>query len=648
MSITTLRSQYVICLAGHIDHGKSTLVQALTGGRVDRLPEEKRRGITIELGFSHFDADGRRFALVDVPGHERFIHNMVAGASGVDAALLVIAADDSVMPQTREHLALLEMLGVRRGVIAITKCDLVDAEQLELVDLEIDELVAPTMLGDAPRLRVAAQRGEGVAELKSELIGAALQSPERAVQDPRFRLPIDRAFTMAGQGTVVTGTVWRGAVQVGDKLQLLPAGTPVRIRRLQSQGADVERVVAGERAAINLAGVKVADVRRGDELATPDAFTPATRHLARVRLVADAVAKLRHRQFVRLHSGSGQVTAQVLMDQREIGAGESAFAVLRCKAAVVAEYGQPFVIRQLSPATTLGGGIIISPALTSADRLNRCLAAAPLLNSADSAERLLAYVDLKREAKFDEASESAIGLEPATCRTVARKLVQQERIVEVPGTPTIYVTADRFRKVQQQVIRACKGELERRKPAAQVQLSAVLASISKGASPEVLESAVERLAANRELVRRGDKIGLPGGAELSHKQRQMLDQLLADVTQAAATPPTLREFSEQHGFALIDLEPIVQVAVDEGTLIRLTPQLTITRDAVESLRQGLSEYFQKHRTAKVSEVREYWGMTRKHAVPIFEYFDQCGITQRNGDLRTAGPRISSPLAEVSQ
>src|SRR5689334_10162828 len=215
-TLTKSRSQYVICLAGHIDHGKSALVHALTGGSVDRLPEEKRRGITIDLGFSHFDEGGSRFALIDVPGHERFIHTMVAGASGVDAALLVIAADDSVMPQTREHLALLEMLGVQRGVIAITKCDLADDEQLELVDLEVAELVERSFLKHSPRIRVSAHVGQGVAELRQALIDIAQASPNRPADDRRFRLPVDRVFSPAGQGAVVTGTVWRGTARVGD------------------------------------------------------------------------------------------------------------------------------------------------------------------------------------------------------------------------------------------------------------------------------------------------------------------------------------------------------------------------------------------------------------------------------------------------
>jgi selenocysteine-specific elongation factor len=634
------RSQFVICLAGHIDHGKSSIVRALTGATTDRLPEEKRRGITIELGFSHFDADGRRFALIDVPGHERFIHNMVAGASGVDAALLVIAADDSVMPQTREHLALLELLGIRRGVIAISKCDLADNEQLELVDLEVDELVASTFLADAPRLKVSTQTAQGVAELKAALIEAALRSPDRAVADHRFRLPIDRAFSLTGQGAVVTGTVWRGTAKVGDKLHLLPSATLVRIRHLQSHGADVEQVSAGERAAVNLVGVKASEISRGNELATPEGFSAATRHLAKLRMLNDAGLPLRHRQFVRVHLGSNQVTAQVLMGQRDVAPGQSAFAVLRCRQPIVAEYGQPFVIRQLSPAATIGGGTIISPSLRPSDRQARCLEAAAALSSSDPAERLFAYIGLRREARFDASSESWIGLNEEDCRTALVQLVKQRRLVRAAATPPVYLTTERFQKLQQQLIRACKSELARRRPASQVPLSAVLSVLSSAASPEVLDAVVVDLTANQKLVRRGDKIGLSSGADLSNKQRQVLEALLSEIAKAAATPPTLREFSEQHGVALNDLEAIVQVAVDDGALVRLTPQLTITPGALDSLRTSLAEYFKLHPSAKVSDVREHWGMTRKHAVPIFEYFDQCGITRRDGDLRSAGPRIS--------
>jgi selenocysteine-specific elongation factor len=639
------RLQYVICLAGHIDHGKSALVHALTGGSVDRLPEEKRRGITIELGFSHFEDQGRRFALIDVPGHEKLIRTMVAGASGVDAALLVIAADDSVMPQTREHLALLEMLGVQRGVIAISKCDLADDEQLELVDLEVAELVAQTFLSDAPRIRVSARTGQNIGELRQALIDTAQASPERSAGDRRFRLPIDRVFSPAGQGAVVTGTVWRGRARVGDTLHLLPQGTPIRIRRLQSQGTDVEIVSAGQRAAINLAGIKGAAVHRGDELTTPGALQPATRHIVKLQVLPDASRGLKRRQFVRVHLGANQATAQLMMDQADVAPGQSAFAVLRCKTPIVAEYGQPFVLRLLSPAATVGGGTIIGPALRATDRLKHCLASASGLAASDPVVRLATFIDLRGETTFDDASESSLGLDSSQCEIVLEQLEKRKEIVRTAGAQPRFVSMQRFLQLKQQLIRRCQIELERRRPASQVLQSVILSAMSRYASPPLLEKLLSAMAASREIIRRGDRIGLPTGAELTHRQQAMLDALLAEVTGAGPSPPTLKEFGEKHAYSLKDLDPLVQVAVDEGRLVRLSPQLAIDRGALESLRRSLADYFHKHPTAKVGEIREQWGITRKHAVPIFEFFDQAQITSRAGDLRSPGPRMSLPIDE---
>jgi selenocysteine-specific elongation factor len=637
----------VIGLAGHIDHGKSAIVQALTGGRVDRLPEEQRRGITIELGFAHFDAAGRRFALIDVPGHERFIHTMVAGASGIDAALLVVAADDSVMPQTREHFALLQLLGIRRGVVAISKCDLADEEQLELVELEIADLVAETFLAGAPRIRVSAHAGRGVEELRQALVDVASAAASRPTGDPRFRLPIDRVFSPAGQGAVVTGTVWRGMARAGDTLQLLPAGELVRVRRLQSQGHDVESVAAGQRAAINLAGMKASEIRRGDELATPDAFAPGRRHLVELRVLSDARQPLNHRQWLRLHLGAAQVSAQVLIEGREVSPGGSAFAILRCATPIVAEYGQAFVLRQLSPAATIGGGKIISPALRPGDRLKRSLAAAAGLASPDAAARLAAYVGLRRETTIDHRCETTLGLSAERCRAVLAQLVARKEVVRSIGSPPSFVTALHFGELQQKLLRRLQQELERRRPASQAPLSAILSAMSHDASEGILAELVDDMAQQHKVVRRGDRIGLPSGAELSQRQRQLWAKLLAEFTAAGRAPPTLKELADEHKQPLRELEALVQVGVDDGKLVRLSPQMAIDRDALEGMRQSLAEYFERQPTAKVSELREQWGISRKHAVPICEYFDECKITLRSGDLRTPGPRLSSPIGEVN-
>lgn len=641
------RSQFVICLAGHIDHGKSALVQALTGSKMDRLPEEKRRGITIDLGFAHFDAEGARFALIDVPGHEKFIHAMVAGASGVDAALLVVAADDSVMPQTREHLAVLELLGIRSGVIAITKCDLADKETLGLVEMEIDELVYGTCLRKAPRLRVSAHKNEGIEELKQALIACAKSAPPRPTGDTRFRLPIDRTFSPEGQGTVVTGTVWRGTAHVGDTLALLPANESVRIRRLQSQGKDVESVAAGERAAVNLVGVKASAIHRGDELATPGAFEPGKRHLALVCLLDNVKHPLKHRQFVRLHVGANQVTAQVLLEERELSPPHKGYAILRCKDPIVVDYGQLFVLRQLSPAETIGGGMILLPALRQEDRVKRTLAAGNHLRSPNPITRLLGFIELRREITVSEVSQSRLDLDATELDTALSRLLAEKMIVRSADPQPCYVTTERFQQLKQKLLRVCRQELERRKPASQVPLAPIIAAMSHHASEGILNIVLADMVAHRELVRRGDRIGLPSGAQLSQRQRQLLTQLLSEFSTAGRAPPTDKELAEKLRLPPRDLAALLQVALDDGHLVRVSPQMSIDRDALEGLRSSLAEHFHRQSTAKVGELREQWGITRKHAVPIFEYFDQCRITLRNGDLRSAGPQLSIPIGESS-
>jgi selenocysteine-specific elongation factor len=430
-------------------------------------------------------------------------------------------------------------------------------------------------------------------------------------------------------------------------LQLLPEMVPVRVRRLQSQGVDVDQVSAGERAAINLAGIKSSDIHRGDELTTPNAFEPSDRHLVKLRILPDAPRGVKHRQPVRVHLGANQCTAQVLMSERSTTPGESTFAILRCESKIVAEYGQPFVLRQLSPARTIGGGTIISPALRPTDRQNRCLALAPELASADPQERLRAYIDLRREASFDDAAESWVGLTRSQCDETVAELEKRGEVVRIPGTPPAFVTKQHFDELKARLLARSKAALERRRPALFVSLSVVMSAMKRHASLPVLEALLASMAAKHEIVRRDDRIGLASGPELSNRQRLILAALTKEVTAAGATPPTIREFVEQHRCTLKELEPIVQVALDEGQFVRLAPQIIMDRRALEALRKRLVEHFEKSRTAKVGEVREQWGITRKHAVPIFEFFDEQKITTRDGDLRSAGPRLLEPIDEAT-
>ena len=352
----TPRRELVLGTAGHIDHGKTALVRALTGVDTDRLPAEKQRGITIDLGFAPLDLGDVRLSLVDVPGHERFVRNMLAGATGIDLALLVVAADDSVMPQTREHLDILRLLGVPAGLVALTKCDLIDAAWLEMVEEDVRRLVAGTVLESSPIVRTSAARNEGIDDLARHLAAMALDAPERP-DTGLFRMAVDRAFTVSGHGTVLTGTISSGAVTVGDELRLLPEDTPARVRGLQSHDRPVATLGRGTRAAINVTGVHHAEARRGQVLAASGYLEPSRILGVEARASDFAPRALRHRGRYRLHIGTAEVGAKlVLLDANELAPGGVGMAQLTLDEPVAAVHGQPFVLRAESPVETLGGG----------------------------------------------------------------------------------------------------------------------------------------------------------------------------------------------------------------------------------------------------------------------------------------------------
>ena len=399
----------LIGTAGHIDHGKTRLISRLTGIDTDRLPEEKSRGISIDLGFAHWEATAGenhfQFGVVDVPGHERFVRNMVAGATGINLACLVIAADDSVMPQTREHLEIMDLLGVRAGVIAITKIDLVDPEFVELVTAEIEDLTAGTFLEGCPVVPVSSETGEGIDGLRETIADMAARL-EWENRSSLFRMPIDRVFTLAGQGSIVTGSVLSGEVRAGDTLELLPEKRPIRVRSVQNHGMLTDDSGERQRTAINPAGVKAEELSRGKELATPQYLKPATRLIVELRSLSSSQVTLKDRLKVILHIGTSETLASIILKGRQLKPGETAYAEIRTSEPVMAVYGQRFILRRPSPSMTVAGGRVLDPGLPAGRRLKDLHEYAAAMDSTDELDRL-SFLLSQADAIDDSPLEAA-------------------------------------------------------------------------------------------------------------------------------------------------------------------------------------------------------------------------------------------------
>ena len=533
--------QIIVGLAGHIDHGKSSLIGRLTGTETDRRPEEQRRGMTVDLGFAHFDEGDVRVALIDVPGHERFVHNMLSGAAAVQCGLLVVAADDSVMPQTREHMDIITLLGVQGGIVAITKSDLVDDEQMEIVRLEIDELVAGTPLEGAPVVSVSTLTGEGISELRKCLAELSRKSHVVGDADRAFRLSIDRAFTLAGHGAIVTGTVRHGRVNSGEQVTLLPQQQRVKVRQLQAHGDVVGTIQAGHRAALNVSGVKAADVRRGDELVGHVCYQPSTRLLASVEVLPDCRRGIRHREPVRLHVGTREVTARLLLAAKEVAPGSRTAAVIVCQSPVVGEYGQPVIVRRLSPAATLGGGRVLSPVLLRRQSLSRFLELGVRLDNAKLSERLPAYLDLQGPLPFDPQNwQIGVGGTVEEIEEALTGCFDDGCIRAVPTEPPTYVTSQEWNRLAESLLRRCAAELKRRKPQRLIPRSVVTHGFERSVGAKVIAEILEDLIRTRRLIARGDRIGLLEGIALTRADRILLEALDADVSSAKTIPPTLK------------------------------------------------------------------------------------------------------------
>jgi selenocysteine-specific elongation factor len=632
----------IVGTAGHIDHGKTALVRALTGVDADRLPEEKRRGITIDLGFAELELEGVRLGFIDVPGHERFVKNMLAGAHGIDVVALVIAADEGVMPQTREHFDICRLLGVRSGLICLTKTDLVDEELLALVRAETEELVAGSFLEDAPVLAVSARTGIGLEELKAALTQISSRVPARSA-GTIARLPIDRAFTMRGFGAVVTGTLVAGEINEGDEVELLPAGQRARVRGLQVHGSQVRSASAGQRVAINLGGIEAAQIERGMVLAPPGRLRPTQIIDARLDVLENAPRPLRSRMRVRVHLGAAEVLARlrVIEEGGEIAPGKSGFAQLRLESPIIALPHERFIIRSYSPSLTIAGGRVLDglAAKHRGREIARARERLTRLMSADRSDEFALFVETAGEQGLRQADMAArTGWTDEVVEDAAQKARLSGSVVDADG---VYVDKNSFGRMSQLTV-AETAMHHRREPLARGLLRETLRErIFSHTAPEVFRSVMAHLEKTGALISEKEVVRAASHKlSLSSNDVVLRDHLEKIYKDAALEPPTLDEALMLAGgrerAAREHERKIFQLLLDARILSRVSPELFFHREALDQLVTKLREYAARHEPERLIDVatfKEIAGVTRKYAIPLLEYFDRERITRRAGDKR---------------
>jgi len=643
----------IVGTAGHIDHGKSALVLALTGTDPDRLAEEKRRGITIDLGFAHSDlGDGVRVGFVDVPGHERFVRNMLAGVSGIDLVMLVVAADESIKPQTREHFEICRLLGVRRGLVVLTKRDLVDNELLDTVRLEVRDFVAGSFLGNAPVIAVSARTGEGLDELRLELKRLSEAAEPRAANLP-FRLPVDRSFVIHGFGTVVTGTLAAGRISKESEAEVFPpadveSGRRVRVRGIQVHNEPADQALAGQRTALNLAGIDAAEVPRGTVLASPGVLQSATR-LDCVLALLESARPLRNRSKVHFHSGTAEMLAEVvLLDGREIRPGMRSHVQLRLSAPGLFLPGDHFIVRQFSPVTTIGGGTV----LDSRPRKHGAGDAAAHrfleeLERADDAGRLALFVGEDGESAI-AALAARLGWFPEQVLRRAQPLIDQRRLIAAGQPPALLISAERFAALSARIVEVLEAYHSANplvRGIAREELRGRLASpvrpggrddAARGSAPSLFlfNAVLQALNAQGKLETVGEIVRLAGReVRLSPQESAAKDSISRAFEQAALTVPPAAEVLAKLPVDRPRAEKILQILLREKTLVKVGEGLLFHRAAIDRLRLLLAERKKRSNRLDVAAFKEMTGVTRKYAIPLLEYLDRERVTRREGDAR---------------
>jgi selenocysteine-specific elongation factor len=635
----------VIGTAGHVDHGKSTLVEALTGSHPDRLKEEQEREMTIDLGFAWLNLpDGEEVGIIDVPGHRDFIENMLAGVGGIDAALFVIAADEGIMPQTREHLAILDLLQIKSGVVALTKIDLVDDDEwLDLVEDDVHQAVANTVLENAPVCRVSARSGAGLGQLIASLQSCLAEKPPRPDLG-KPRLPVDRIFTMAGFGTVVTGTLIDGRLSVGDEIEILPTGSHGRVRGLQTHKKKEDVSVPGSRTAVNISGISTEEVQRGDVVVHPGDYQPTILIDVSVRILREASRPLRHNTHIKLFIGAAEVLARArLLGAEEIKPGEYGWLQLELAHPVVAVRGDRLILRQPSPGETLGGGEVVDPHPRGRHkRFNPgIIARLEALAQGSPADVLLQALQAAGYATLKDVIASS-HLDNTTADQAVAELVNSGRLIGlevaggnqageqtpagIPGRAELVASSTYIGMLSDKAIRDV-GEYHKAHPLKAGMPREELKSRLK--TPARLFNAIISRMIGRELLKEtGPLIYLPTHViRFTPQQQKAIDKLLSRFAEAPYSPPSVKECQAEVG------EEIYNTLVDSGKLIPVNGEVVFSREGYESMVNEIREMLRQNGHVSAAQVRDHLNTSRKYVLGLLEYLDQVGITVREGDLR---------------
>jgi selenocysteine-specific elongation factor len=630
-----LMKSIIVGTAGHIDHGKTALVKALTGIDADRLEEEKRRGITIDLGFAHLELaapDGKllRLGFVDVPGHERFVRNMLAGIGGIDLVLLVIAADEGIKPQTREHFDILQLLGVQRGITVLTKADAVDTETMEVVRLEVEEFLRGTFLDSTKSsiIPVSSLTGAGLPELRKALMAAAAEVPPKNSQ-AIARLPIDRVFTMKGFGTVVTGTLVAGTIHHEDELEVFPTGRLVRVRGVHVHGQTADQTVSGQRSALNLAGASTEDLGRGMTLVPPMTFQTTRRVDVSLRLLASAARPLKDRGRVHFHAYSMEIVAEVgLRGQKQLAPGKEAFARLKLPETVLLLPGDRFILRQFSPVVTIGGGVVLDaapiPRMPEQDDFDRVLL--------EGEAAAILTMRIKRRQQAGISLPQLVAETGWTNSAIASVLSHLERNGTVVRAGEVFAIASAVNALKINIAGAVQAFHKNNPLVGGMNKEELRAQVA--ASPEVFVAVAAMLVRDRKIEFAGDLVRLPGyGVVMKDEEAESKKQIEDAFAGAGLQVPALREVIAGLRIDKTRAQKIVTLLLRDKVLIKVSDELVFHRSALEELRRKMVTHKSRSSRIDVATFKESTGVSRKYAIPLLEYLDRERVTRRVGDAR---------------